>query len=150
VLDADGLIRRPDFRAAELAFQALNEMAGWAGPAELGGRLIVQTSEPGHHAIQAVVRSDPRFFLEREIELRRELSYPPFAELVRVSGPAASVEAAAAEARMQGARVLGPIEMEDGREFLAKTPEAGALVASLRPLLASPEGAELRIDADPR
>jgi primosomal protein N' (replication factor Y) len=62
VLDADALIRRPDFRAAELAYQALVEMAEWAGPAHEGGRLLIQTDEVGHHALQAIARNDHSFF----------------------------------------------------------------------------------------
>lgn len=153
VLDADALIRRPEFRAAETGFQALGEMARWAGPAVDGGRLVIQTSEPSHHAIQAIVRGDPRFFLEREIELRRELRYPPFAELVRVWGPPDQVDLAAAEARSQGAVVLGPVEAPGAvgeREFLAKTGDAQALMEALRPLLASTRAGNLRIDTDPR
>ncbi|HEV3472575.1 MAG TPA: hypothetical protein VG408_05140, partial [Actinomycetota bacterium] len=49
VLDADWLIRRPDFRSSESAYQALVEMAEWAGPASNGGRLVVQSSDPSHH-----------------------------------------------------------------------------------------------------
>jgi primosomal protein N' len=152
ILDADALIRRPGFRAAELGFQALGEMARWAGPAAAGGRLVIQTSEPTHHAVQAIVRGDPRFFLEREIELRRDLRYPPFAELVRVWGPADQVDLAAVETRAGGALVLGPIDVDGGpeREFLAKTPDAQALMERLRPLLASSRAGNLRIDTDPR
>ena len=157
VLDADALIRRPDLRAAEDGWASLAAMARWAGPASAGGRLVVQTSEPSHHAIQAIVRGDPRFFLEREMELRQELSYPPFAELVRISGPQDAVERAAEVARGTPAQVLGPIDTparaargEDDREFLAKVPSADDLMGVLRPLLRSSEGAGLRVDADPR
>jgi primosomal protein N' (replication factor Y) len=153
VLDADALIRRPEFRAAETGFQALGEMARWAGPAAEGGRLVIQTGEPSHHAIQAVVRGDPRFFLEREIELRKDLRYPPYTELVRVWGPADQVDAAAAEAREQGAVVLGPVEVDGEpaeRDFLAKTDDAQALLTALRPFLSSTRAGALRIDTDPR
>ena len=37
---------------------------------------MIQTAEPRHHAIQADVRADYRFFLDRELDLRRELDYP--------------------------------------------------------------------------
>ena len=154
VLDADGLVRRPEFRAAETGFHALGELARWAGPAAEGGRLVIQTSEPGHHAIQAIVRADPRFFLEREMELRKALSYPPYTDLVKVAGPEDQVAAAAEEAAAHGASVLGPIGSREGdrgdHEFLAKTPDAQALLAALRPLLASPKAGNLRIDTDPR
>lgn len=154
VLDADGLLRRPDFRSAELGFAALSEMARWAGPAAGGGRLVIQTAEPGHHAIQAVVRGDARYFLEREIELRRELDYPPFAELVKIAGPEAQIKRAVEETKATGARVLGPIQVgtpsEPDFEFLAKTPDAQVLLAALRPFLASSDAGNLRVDSDLR
>jgi primosomal protein N' (replication factor Y) len=164
VIDADALIRRPDFRAAEQAYQAFTEMAEWAGPRGEGGRLIIQTSEPGHHSIQAVVRGDYSFFLEKEAEQRRELSYPPFGELVRLraSGTGAEelAQKAATTARAAGGKVLGPIEVReqapDGPpgaafEMLVKCPDAYEVAAGLRVILPGlSAGSRLRIDVDPR
>jgi primosomal protein N' (replication factor Y) len=168
VLDADVHTRRLDFRAAEHAYQALSEMAQWAGPATAGGRLVIQSDDPSHHAIQAVVRGDYSFFLTRELELRRELSYPPFTELVKVSsiGPAATemIEASAEVARKHGARVLGPIEApfpeggrdsrrrgEAGLQLLLKCPSAQTVALGLRDILPRvPRGTRLRVDVDPR
>ncbi|MFN2389792.1 MAG: primosomal protein N' [Actinomycetota bacterium] len=165
VLDADALIRRPDFRAAERAYQALAEMARWAGPADRGGRLLIQTAEPGHHAVQAVARADYGYFLDRELEQRRELSYPPYSELVKVtaSGPAAAalVEAATGAARSEGGRVLGPIALparagvpasERGAlQILVKCHAAEVVAARLGDILPrTPAGSRLRVDVDPR
>lgn len=159
VLDADAFIRRPDFRSAENAYQALAEMAEWAGPASEGGRLLVQCSEPGHHAVQAVVRADHDFFVERELESRRELGYPPFAELVKVtsSGPGAEerMNAAIEIARSLRTRVLGPIpagpgEEPDAREILIKCADATPVAEGLRDLLAKAPGGHLKVDVDPR
>lgn len=168
VLDADALTRRVDFRAAEQAYRALGEMSQWAGPARAGGRLLIQSDDPNHHAIQAVVRGDYSFFLTRELELRRELGYPPFTELVKVSaaGPGAEhLMAAAAEvARGRGARVLGPIEAvypqggrsslrggDHGLQLLFKCPSAQAVALGLRDILPRvPRGTRMRVDVDPR
>ena len=164
VLDADSLLRRPDFRAAENTYQALAAMSAWAGPASKGGRLVVQTAEPEHHAIQAVVRADYGFWLDRELEERRELSYPPFAELIRATsfGPRKQglIERAAGVARETGARVLGPVEiksvigagqLEEGLEILVKATDAEPVSHALRGILASvPAGSRLRVDVDPR
>ncbi|MDQ4144072.1 MAG: primosomal protein N' [Actinomycetota bacterium] len=161
VLDGDALIRRPDFRAAESAYQAFSEMAEWAGPASRGGRLVIQCSEPAHHAVQAVVRADHDFFVERELEQRRELGYPPFRELVKVgaSGPRAKevIEEAAVIARKTGARVLGPIAVrvagpdeDPSQEILVKVADALVVADALRPLLAATPAGELRVDVDPR
>ena len=158
VLDADGMVRRPDFRSAELAYQALVEMAEWAGPASGGGRLLVQTDEVGHHALQAIARNDYSFFLERELRLREELSYPPYAELIKVQISGSERNAMAREtarvAAEAGARVLGPIEagIEEKRfELLIKCRSVDAITPGLRELAARvPSGTRLRIDVDPR
>ena len=158
VLDADALVRRPDFRSAELAYQALVEMAEWSGPATSGGRLVVQTDEVAHHALQAIARNDYSFFLERELRLREELGYPPFNELIKVQASGTSrdevVGRVAAVARAAGARVLGPIEagMEEKRsELLLKCPSADTVAAALRDVVVDvPAGTRLRVDVDPR
>ena len=161
ILNADALIRRPDFRAAETAYQVLSEMAEWAGPARDGGRLLIQTSEPSHHALQAIVRADYRFFLDRELPLREELGYPPFSELIRAVavGPRADeVIREAADACRPDTRVLGPMAARvDGRrdpnarEILVKCPDALIVAERLRDILAAvPAGNRLTIDVDPR
>ena len=164
VLDADSLLRRPDFRAAENTYQALAEMSAWAGPASEGGHLVIQTAEPEHYAVQAVARADYGFWLERELDERRELSYPPFAELVKATsyGPRRQglIERAAGVAREAGARVLGPVEvrtviadgqLEEGLEILIKASDAEPVASALRGILASiPAGSRLRVDVDPR
>jgi primosomal protein N' (replication factor Y) len=159
VLDADALIRRPDFRAAESAYRALAEMAAWAGPASDGGRLVVQTAEPAHHSVQAVVRGDYGYFLEREVEHRRELSYPPFTDLIRARavGPDAEalIERAAATAGEAGGDVLGPAPVgppgERALEIMVKCRDVKPVAQALRGIL--PEvsrGSRLRVDVDPR
>lgn len=163
VLDADALIRMPDFRAAENAYRAMVEMAEWAGSASTGGRLLLQTAEPSHHAIQAVVRADYRFFLKRELEQRRELGYPPFAELVKVrasgTGRHELLHEVAERCRSVGGHVLGPIEVsfvsDAGRapavEVLVKHGNAERIAACLRGILPKvPAGTRLRVDVDPR
>ena len=159
VLDADALIRRPDFRAAERAYQAIAAMAEWAGPRDKGGRVFVQTAEPNHHAVQAVVRGDHRFFLEREAEHRRELGYPPFSELVKVRASGAAAPDLIEKVRSavgREARVLGPVSVTDRRrrqalEVLIKCPSAQDVAQALRGILPRvPGGSRLRVDVDPR
>ena len=156
VLDADALIRRPEFRAAENAYHALAAMAEWAGPAGTGGRLVLQSSEPGHHSVQAVVRADYSYFLERELEFREELGYPPFAELVRVRAApeqADSLTAAIDAARGVGGRVLGPALARrggrDAQEILIKCSDAEVVADKLRDVVVASAGA-LSVDVDPR
>jgi len=74
----DGLLRIPDFRAGERAFQSL-----WAAAEAVGGggRVIVQTLHPEHYAIQAVRQLERRLFYEPELQFRAELGYPPYRRL---------------------------------------------------------------------
>jgi primosomal protein N' (replication factor Y) len=155
VLDADRLIRRSEWRASELAYQALASLAEWAGPAASGGRLVIQASEPGHHAIQAVVRADHRYFVERERAERAELRYPPYSELIKITATGPRSEALAADAtaacRARGALTLGPIPVLGGLELLVKCEDAHPVADDLRELRArAPSGSRLRVDVDPR
>lgn len=159
VLDADALIQRPDFRSGERAFHALAEMSEWAGAASRGGRLMIQTAEPRHHAVQAIARADYGFFLEREISLRKELGYPPFSELIKISiggeGAREAIEAIADICRNAGARVLGPIAIRGSEEptmqILCKCPDAGRVARSLRPHIAElASDTRVAVDVDPR
>jgi primosomal protein N' (replication factor Y) (superfamily II helicase) len=160
VLDADALIRRPEWQSSERAYQALAALAEWAGPARSGGRLVIQTDEPRHHSIQAVMRADYRYFLERELRFRRELGYPPYSELVKVAvwGPAEKevLDDVRGAATAAGARVLGPMNVARGqaqraREVLLKCPSTDALSGPLRDIvIRTPAGTTVRVDADPR
>jgi primosomal protein N' (replication factor Y) len=84
VVLADAGLNLDDFRAAERTFQLLTQVAGRAGRSPLGGRVILQTFQPEHYAIQAASRHDFDGFYQYEIEQRRKMGYPPFARLVRM------------------------------------------------------------------
>jgi primosomal protein N' (replication factor Y) len=82
VINADAAISIPDFRAAERAFQLLVQVAGRAGRGDTPGRVLVQTYDPEHHAIQRAIHHDVMGFFEHELKDRRELDYPPFSRMV--------------------------------------------------------------------
>lgn len=84
VVLADAGLNLDDFRAAERTFQLLTQVAGRAGRSPLGGRVILQTFQPEHYAIQAASRHDFAGFYQYEIELRRKIGYPPFSRLLRM------------------------------------------------------------------
>jgi primosomal protein N' (replication factor Y) (superfamily II helicase) len=85
VISADISLNLPDFRAAERTFQLLTQMAGRAGRGLIGGRVVLQTYQPTHYAIQAAAKHDSDGFYQREIGYRRELGYPPFRRMVRIT-----------------------------------------------------------------
>ena len=84
VLNADGSLNLPDFRAAERTFQLLAQVAGRAGRSHRGGRVFVQTFSPEHECIRAAAAQDLDRFAEAELRLREEFQYPPFTRLARI------------------------------------------------------------------
>lgn len=84
VILAEVGLNLPDYRATERSFQVLTQVAGRAGRSPLGGRVILQTYDPNNYAIQAAAHHDFHRFYEQEMAYRRELRYPPFAQLVRM------------------------------------------------------------------
>jgi primosomal protein N' (replication factor Y) len=82
IVDADSGLHLPDFRAAERTHQLLVDGVNLARPAPSGGRVILQTSLPMHHVMQAVAARDPARFYDEEIQARRLLGYPPVQHLI--------------------------------------------------------------------
>jgi primosomal protein N' (replication factor Y) len=82
VVLADLSLNIPDFRGGERTFQLLAQVAGRAGRGERRGRVLIQTLQPEHYALQTAARHDFPAFAELETATRRELDYPPFGRLV--------------------------------------------------------------------
>ncbi|MEK7299598.1 MAG: hypothetical protein AAB072_00740, partial [Nitrospirota bacterium] len=82
IVHADSGLHLPDFRAAERTHQLLVDAVNLARPAPSGGRVILQTSLPMHHVMQAVAAHDPARFYDEEIQARRLLGYPPVQHLI--------------------------------------------------------------------
>jgi primosomal protein N' (replication factor Y) len=116
VVDADGTLRFPDFRAEERTFALVAQLAGRAGRGPGGGRVLVQTLSPDAPSIAAAARHDADGFLRGELARREALRYPPFSHLIRIvcSAPQPAAVAGAAGAlraalgAIPDAQVLGP------------------------------------------
>ncbi len=81
ILHADSGLHVSEFRAAERTYHLLVDAANLACPASTGGRVIVQTRLPTHHAVQALISGDPDHFYNEEVAARRLLHYPPVCRL---------------------------------------------------------------------
>ena len=116
VIDADGTLRFPDFRAEERTFALVAQLAGRAGRGPGGGRVLVQTMAPEAASIAAAARHDADGFLAGELARREALRYPPFSHLIRIVCSATDGQAVGEAARairgalgdIRGASVLGP------------------------------------------
>lgn len=116
ILNADAMLRFPDFRAHERAFQMMMQVAGRAGRRQTQGSVVVQTYDPEHRVIQKVLEQDHEGLFEQELLQRKEFHYPPFWRLIelRVQHQEADrVDRTADELvkrlrKLFGGRVLGP------------------------------------------
>ncbi len=82
---ADTSLYVSDFRAAERTFSLLTQVIGRAGRATDGGIAVIQTYAPKNETIRLACLQDYDRFYEGEIALRRELSYPPFCDMVSLT-----------------------------------------------------------------
>ena len=84
VVLADVSLNLPDFRAAERTYQLLTQVAGRAGRSSRGGRVILQTFQPDHYAIQAAAAYDAHGFYQAELAWRQKTGYPPYSRLLKI------------------------------------------------------------------
>jgi primosomal protein N' (replication factor Y) len=84
VISADLSLNYPDFRAGEITFQLLSQVAGRTGRGNVPGKVIIQTFNPSHYAITATKDHNYKKFFSKEIALRRQVNYPPFSLIANV------------------------------------------------------------------
>jgi primosomal protein N' (replication factor Y) len=169
VVDADLGLSNGDPRAAERTFQLLHQVVGRAGRDAGIGRGYLQTHQPEHPVMCALIAQDRESFYSAEIQAREGAHYPPFGRLasIVVSGPdthdtqAHARSLARAAPQREEVRVLGPAEaplaLVRGRHrlrLLIKAPRAFDLSAYLREwLAAAPKkhgSIKLDVDVDPQ
>ena len=116
IVNADGMLNQPDFRAYEHAFMMMSQVAGRAGRKGRRGLVILQTKQKDLPVISQVVRNDYMALYKSLIAERQAFHYPPFYRLVYVylrHRQDGVVQTAATELGNQlhqwfGGRVLGP------------------------------------------
>ena len=85
VVLADTSLYLSDFRASERTFSLLTQVIGRAGRAKENGTAVIQTFAPYNEVIRLACKQDYESFYEGEIALRRELTYPPFCDMVQLT-----------------------------------------------------------------
>ncbi len=167
VVDADLGLAGGDLRAAERTVQLLHQVAGRAGRAEAPGEVLLQTFDPAHPVMQALLAGDLARFLAQEAAQRRPGHWPPYGRLAALIVSAESAEAADGTARDlaraaprgEGIAVLGPapaplaiLRGRHRRRLLLKTRRDIAVQPLLRSWLekVQPRGAtRIDVDVDP-
>lgn len=85
VIAADVSINLPDFRAAERTYQLITQVSGRAGRGEKSGQVIIQTYNPENYSIKYASVNDYESFYNEEINIRKNMKYPPFVELILIN-----------------------------------------------------------------
>lgn len=170
VIDSDLGLHGADLRAAERTFQLIRQVAGRAGRAEKPGLALLQTHQPDHPVIRAILSGDDEGFWRAEANERRALGMPPFGRLAGIilSSPKLEELADFANALADraeplhriGAQLFGPapapIARVRGRHrmrLLVKAAKGAPLQPALRAWVAqlkSPHDLRVAIDIDPQ
>lgn len=118
IISADSALNLPDFRVAERTFMLITQAAGRAGRGDRPGRVLVQGYNPRHYAVESAIAQDYGRFYREELALRRELFFPPFCRLVKITFTDSLEE----KARLKAAECVGLFRNEFGRELLGQEP----------------------------
>lgn len=84
VIDADLGLQGSDLRAAERTFQLMRQVAGRAGRADKAGAALLQTHQPEHPVIRAILHGDEEEFWKAEAGERRAASVPPYGRMAGI------------------------------------------------------------------
>ncbi len=167
VIDADLGLEGGDLRAAEKTFQQIAQAAGRAGRAEKPGEVLIQTRNPEHPVIAALVNGARDEFYDAETAMRKQAGAPPFgrfaAIIISSEEERSAIDAAravgAAAPEVDGMFVYGPapapLAMLRGRHrqrllvHAQRTVELQAILREWLGALDLPRDVRLGVDVDP-
>ncbi len=170
VIDADLGLQGSDLRAAERTFQLVRQVSGRAGRAEKPGLCLIQTHQPEHPVIRAILGGEEEAFWAAEAAERRAAGMPPYGRLAGVVISAGEQEAAfalgdrlargAAPLAAIGAQIFGPAPAPIARlrgrhrvRLLIKADKSAPLQSAIRQWLAPVKlhgDLRLSVDIDPQ
>src|SRR3569833_1454997 len=84
IINADSLLKFPDYRANERSFQMLAQVSGRAGRRGKQGKVVIQTYDPKHRVIKQVIENDYADLYFTEMSERKSFKYPPFYRLINL------------------------------------------------------------------
>ncbi len=170
VVDADLGLQGSDLRAAERTFQLVRQVSGRAGRADRPGLALIQTHQPEHPVIRAILGGDEEAFWRAQADERLAAGVPPFGRMAGIILSSPDVQEVfdignrlarnAGPLTRIGAQVFGPapapIARVRGRHrvrLLVKADKGAALQPALAQWVAQvklPANLRLAIDIDPQ
>ena len=170
VIDADLGLQGSDLRAAERTFALMRQVSGRAGRADRPGEALLQTYQPEHPVIRAILAGDEEGFLREEADQRRAAGVPPYGrmagivisdpEAARAFGVGDALARAPGPMEAVGAEVWGPAPAPIARirgrhrvRLLVRAPRQAPIQPALAAWVAQveiPRSTRLSIDIDPQ
>lgn len=169
VIDADLGLQGTDLRAAERTFQLMRQVAGRAGRAEAPGLAVLQSYQPEHPVIRAILSGEEEAFWRAEAAERRAAGVPPYGRLVGIvlsspdlddlSALGTAMARSDAPLREIGARLFGPAPAPIARirgrhrvRLLIKAEKSAPVQSAVTAWLAQfswPGRVRVQVDIDP-
>lgn len=168
IIMADSGLLVPDFRAEERTFDLLVQVSGRSGRADENGEVVVQTRMKENPAIQLASQNKTDEFFDKELEIRKEVGFPPYSRMINVifrakdrfyAKKSAEIIANALKENIKGYEVFGaqecPIEKvrENYRyQVVLKSDTTPVMMARLANALKNnplPQSVYVEVDTDP-
>ncbi|MGI9390033.1 MAG: primosomal protein N' [Boseongicola sp.] len=170
VIDADLGLQGSDLRAAERTFQLMRQVSGRAGRADKPGTALLQTYQPAHPVIAAILGGDEEAFWKAEAAERMSMGVPPYGRMAGIVLSSPNVQEVFdigkrlamqdAPLRRIGAQVYGPAAAPIARirgrhrvRLLIKADKSAPLQPAIAEWVAQiklPGNLRLNIDIDPQ
>ncbi|NOX24105.1 MAG: hypothetical protein GXP36_13590 [Actinobacteria bacterium] len=153
IIDADGMLLAPHYRAEEEAIRILGRAAASVARGT-GNRTLIQTNQPKDRVIVALRSGRPVPLLSDIHNEREAAGFPPFGEVIIIKTSATSPDV---EKQLQvlgeksGATVLGPVPVADGHRWLVQGRDLHKFRLGLRSVVGvwRESGVKVRVDVDP-
>ena len=170
VIDVDIGLQGSDLRAAERTYQLVRQVSGRAGRTDNKGRALIQTYQPEHPVVEAIIKGNDNDFWVSEAKQRKLACMPPFGKLVGIIISSTNLDNVMMLANqlkknthplnIVGARVYGPAPAPVARikgrhriRFLVKSPKISGLQDAIRNWVSTVSlkgDIRLSIDIDPQ
>ncbi len=118
IINADSLLKFPDYRANERSYQMLAQVSGRAGRRGKQGKVVIQTYDPAHRVIKQVIENDYVNLYLTEMEERRSFKYPPFYRIIKLDVKHKDPEIV----RNQASYLVGELQKQFGDRVIGPEP----------------------------
>lgn len=85
IMNADKMMKFPDYRSIERSYQLMMQVSGRAGRRGKMGQVVIQTFTPEHWLFDMVKNADYNALYAHEENERHHFGYPPFVRMMKIT-----------------------------------------------------------------